>query len=101
VFVGYSATTKKKVKGESYNQTSSSRGPTDVRTMVDFKKVEEQTLEIEFRDGKTREPVFTGSLSEPLQRTDLVAYQLIDAVKKILAAYPPEPDASPTPSPAP
>src|SRR6185295_15095459 len=35
VFVGYSASSKKKVKGESY-QNASSRGPGDVRTMVDF-----------------------------------------------------------------
>ena len=102
IFVGYSASTKKKVRGESYTQNPN-RGPGDQRTLVDFKKVEEQTLSIEFRDGKSREPVFTGTLSEPLQRSDLVAYQLTDAVKKIIASYPPGQDegAPPVPSPAP
>ncbi len=101
VFVGYSATTKKKVKGESYAQNSTARGPSDVRTMVDFKRVEEQTIAIEIRDGKSREPVFTGTWREPLLRADDVALQLIGAVKKILAEYPPHPEASPEPKPAP
>lgn len=98
VFVGYSATSKKKVKGESYAQNSSSRGPSDVRTMVDFKRVEEQTIVIELRDGKSREPVFTGTWRDALERSDAVALQLVGAVKKILAEYPPKPEASPAPA---
>lgn len=97
VFVGYSATSKKKLRGDSYKQNSSSRGPSDVRTIVELRRVEEQTLSIEFRDGKSRERVFLGTRHEPLQRSDLVAYQLIDAVKAILASYPPAPAASPRP----
>jgi Domain of unknown function (DUF4136) len=99
VYVGYSASTKKKVKGDSYAQDSSTRGPSDVRTVVEFKRVEEQTVVIEFRDGKTREPVFTGTRREPLQRSDLVAYQLVDAVKTILATYPPRPEPAASPAP--
>ena len=99
VFVSYSASTKKKVKGESYAQNSTYRGPSDVRTMVDFKRVEEQTIVVELRDGKTREPVFTGTWREPLQRADDVALQLVGAVKKILAEYPPKPEPSPSPAP--
>ncbi len=96
-FVGYSATSKKKLRGDPYTQNSATRGPSDVRTIVDFKRIEEQTISIEFRDGKTRERVFRGTLREPLQRADLVAYQFIDAVKAILANYPPAPAASPAP----
>ena len=97
VFVGYSATSKKKVRGDPYTQNSSTRGPSDVRTIVDFKRVEEETISIEFRDGKSRERVFLGTLREPLQRSDQVAYQFINAVKAILATYPPAPAASPAP----
>jgi len=97
VFVGYSATSKKKVRGDPYTQNSATRGPSDVRTLVDIKRVEEQTISIEFRDGKSRERVFLGTLREPLQRSDLVAYQFINAVKAILATYPPAPAASPAP----
>jgi hypothetical protein len=99
VFVGYSASTKKKVKGESYAQNSTARGPSDVRTMVDFKRVEEQTVVIEFRDGKSRERVFSGTWRDALQRSDLVAYQLIDAVKAIFATYPPSPEPATAPAP--
>jgi hypothetical protein len=98
VYVGYSASSKKKMKGESYAQNSVARGPSDVRTMVDFKRVEEQTIVVELRDGKTREPVFTGTWREPLQRADDVALQLIGAVKTILAEYPPKPEPSPSPA---
>ncbi len=97
VFVGYSATSKKKMRGDPYTQNSSTRGPSDVRTIVDFKRVEEETISIEFRDGKSRERVFLGTLREPLQRSDQVAYQFINAVKAILASYPPAPAASPAP----
>jgi hypothetical protein len=97
VFVGYSATTKKKLHGDPYTQNSATRGPSDVRTMVDFKRIDEETISIEFRDGKSRERVFLGTLREPRQRSDQVAYQFINAVKAILAAYPPTPAASPAP----
>ena len=77
-----------KVYGQSY-ETESPWDPTNLRTMVDIKKVKEGTLVLEFKDAKTDAVVWRAMVSEVLGRPEGVEEQIKDAVQRLLQDFPP------------
>ena len=97
VFVRYIAKIETKLRGSSY-KAKSPWEPTDLRTIVDIERVKQGTLIIELLDGATRDVVWRAVGSDAVARVDLIEDQINTSIAKMLAQYPPEPDA-PSPQP--
>ena len=97
VFVRYYAKIETKVRGAS-RQAGSIYQPTNLRTIVDIERVKQGTLIIELLDGETRDVVWRAVASDAVARADLIEDQINTSVAKLLAKYPPAPDA-PSPQP--
>jgi hypothetical protein len=97
VFVRYIAKIETKVRGSS-RKAESPWEPTDLRTIVDIQRVKQGTLIIELLDGETRDVVWRAVGSDAVARVDLIEDQINTSVAKMLAQYPPQPDA-PSPQP--
>ena len=89
--VTYLAKIEKKIKGQG-RQVDSPWSPTpDLRTVVDFKKVEEGTLIVELIDADTKLTVWRGVATQPVPSPDEVGPVIDTTVTKLLADYPPPP----------
>jgi hypothetical protein len=97
VFVRYIAKIETKVRGSS-RKAGSPWEPTDLRTIVDIERVKQGTLIIEMLDGETRDVVWRAVGSDAVARVDLIEDQINTSVAKMLAQYPPDPEA-PSPQP--
>jgi len=87
--VTYLAKIEKKLKGQGYQTSSPWQASSDLRTVVDFKKVSEGTLIVELIDNATKLTVWRGVATQPAPPPDEVGPVIDTAVKKVLTAYPP------------
>jgi len=87
--VRYYAKVEKKVRGKG-SQRSSLTEPTNLRTTVDFKRVEEGTLIVELFDNESRLTLWRGVASGMAPRPDEVQEAIDDAVQRLFAKYPPK-----------
>jgi hypothetical protein len=88
--VTYLAKIEKKIKGQG-RQADSPWSPTpDVRTVVDFKRVEEGTLIVELIDAETKLTVWRGVATQPAPSPDEVGPVIDSTVARLLAEYPPK-----------
>jgi len=86
--VRYYAKVEKKVRGRG-TKGSSLAEPTNLRTTVDFKRVEEGTLIVELFDNESRLTLWRGVASGMAPRPDEVQEVIDDAVQRLFAKYPP------------
>jgi hypothetical protein len=87
--VTYFAKVEKKLKGTGYQQDSPWQATSDLRTVVDFKRVQEGTVIIELLDGDTKLSRGRGVATGPAPPPDEVGPMIDTTVRKILADYPP------------
>jgi hypothetical protein len=85
-YIGKVAT---KVYGQSY-EAESPWDPTNLRTMVDIKKVKQGTLVLEFKDAKTDAVVWRAMVSEVLGPPEGAEAQIKEAVERLLQDFPPK-----------
>ena len=90
--VRYVGKVEAKLRGSSYS-TGSNWQPTDLRTMVDIKKVKEGTLIVELYDQATRLLVWRSVATGPPGSPDQIEPQIQAFVKKSFADFPPRPKA--------
>lgn len=88
--VAYLAKIEKKIKGQSYQTESPWRATPDLRTVVDFKRVEEGTLIVELIDAGTKLTVWRGVATQPVPPPDEVGPVIDRTVTELLAEYPPK-----------
>jgi hypothetical protein len=89
--VRYYAKIEKKLRGKG-GQRQSFGEPTNLRTTVDFERVEEGTLLVELYDEETRLTIWRGTVSAEAPRADEVQEAIDAAVKSLFADFPPKPD---------
>jgi hypothetical protein len=89
--VRYYAKIEKKLRGKG-SQRQTFAEPTNLRTSVDFKRIEEGTILVELDDNETRLTLWRGTVSAPAPRPDEVQEAIDDAVKSLFAAFPPKKD---------
>jgi hypothetical protein len=89
--VRYYAKIEKKLRGKG-GQRQSFGEPTNLRTTVDFNRVEEGTILVELCDEETRLTLWRGTVSATAPRPDEVQEAIDDAVKRLFAAFPPKAD---------
>jgi len=87
--VTYLAKIEKKLKGQGYQTSSPWQSSSDLRTVVDFKRVSEGTLIVELIDDDTRLTLWRGVVTQPAPPPDEVGPVIDAAVKKVLKDYPP------------
>jgi hypothetical protein len=87
--VTYFAKVEKKLKGTGYQVDSPWQATSDLRTVVDFKRVQEGTVIIELLDEGTKLTLWRGVAVGPAPSPDEVGPVIDSTVKKILAEYPP------------
>jgi hypothetical protein len=88
--VSYIAKIEKKIKGQGRQVESPYSATPDLRTVVDFKKVEEGTLIVELIDAETKLTVWRGVATQPVPSPDEVGPVIDRTVTKLLAEYPPK-----------
>jgi len=87
--VTYFAKVEKKLKGTGYQSDSPWQSTSDLRTVVDFKRVQEGTVIIELLDEATKLTLWRGVAVGPAPSPDEVGPVIDATVRKILAEYPP------------
>src|SRR5262245_51015144 len=87
--VRYYAKIEKKMRGKG-SQRQTFADPTNLRTTVDFKKVEEGTILVELYDNETRLTLWRGTVSAMAPRPDEVQEVIDQAVKSLFAEFPPK-----------
>jgi hypothetical protein len=87
--VTYFAKVEKKLKGTGYQADSNWSGTSDLRTVVDFKRVQEGTVIIELLDEDTKLTLWRGVAVGRVPPPDEVGPVIDSTVKKILAEFPP------------
>jgi hypothetical protein len=90
--VRYVGKVEEKLRGSSYS-TGSNWQSTDLRTMVDIKKVKEGTLIVELYDRVTRLLVWRSVATDTPASPDQIEPQIQAFVKKSFADFPPRPKA--------
>jgi Domain of unknown function (DUF4136) len=95
--VTYFAKVEKKLKGTGYQEETPWSASSDLRTVVDFKRVQEGTVIIELLDDDTKLTLWRGVATGKAPPPDEVGPVIDSTVKKILADYPPP--AAPSPKP--
>jgi hypothetical protein len=88
--VTYLAKVEKKLKGTGYQVDSPWQATSDLRTVVDFKRVQEGTVIIEMLDEATKLTLWRGVAVGPAPTPDEVGPVIDATVRKILAEYPPK-----------
>lgn len=88
VYVRYSSSTEKKLRARGQT-TEPVYGPSDQRTVVNVRRVEELTLSLELVDGRTRRRAWRAVIREALARPDQSEEQVNELVRRMLARYPP------------
>jgi hypothetical protein len=86
--VTYFAKVEKKLKGTGY-QEESQWSSSDLRTSVDFKRVQEGTVIVELLDARTKLTLWRGVATGKAPPPDEVGPVIDSTVRKILAGYPP------------
>lgn len=89
--VRYYAKIEKKLRGKG-GQRQSYADPTNLRTTVDFKRVEEGTILVELYDEETRLTLWRGTVSAETPRPDEVQEGIDKAVKSLFVDFPPKGD---------
>lgn len=87
--VSYFAKVEKKLKGTGYQSDSPWQSTSDLRTSVDFRRVQEGTVIIELIDEGTKLTLWRGVAVGPAPSPDEVGPAIDATVRKILAEYPP------------
>lgn len=88
--VTYYAKVEKKLKGTGYQEDSPWQPTSDLRTVVDFKRVQEGTVIIELLDADTKLTLWRGVATGPAPSPDEVGPVIDSTIKKVLADYPPK-----------
>jgi uncharacterized protein DUF4136 len=91
VLLHYYTRLDKKVRGNP-SKSSSYWAPSSPRFVVNFDKVEVGTLVLEMWDGRRKDVVWQGKVSDVAPRPDQVEEAIDKAVTRILAVYPPKPE---------
>lgn len=89
--VRYYAKIEKKLRGKS-SQRQSFGEPTNLRTTVDFGRIEEGTILVELYDEETRLTIWRGTVTATAPRPDEVQEAIDDAVKRLFVGFPPKGD---------
>jgi Domain of unknown function (DUF4136) len=89
--VRYYAKIEKKLRA-SGRQRHPVGEPTNLRTTVDFARVEEGTILVELYDDETRLTLWRGTVTATAPRPDEVQEAIDDAVKRLFADFPPKAD---------
>ena len=89
--VRYYAKIEKKLRGKS-SQRQSFGEPTNLRTTIDFGRVEEGTILVELYDEETRLTIWRGTVTASAPRPDEVQEAIDDAVKRLFVGFPPKGD---------
>jgi hypothetical protein len=89
--VSYLAKIEKKIRGQGYQTDSPWSATPDLRTVVDFRRVEEGTLIVELIDAETKLTVWRGVATQPAPSPDEVGPVIDATVTKLLADFPPKP----------
>ncbi len=92
LMVRYVGKVEQKLRGSRYS-TGSNWQSSDLRTMVDIRKVKEGTLIVELYDGVTRLLVWRSVASDTPASPDQIEPQIQAFVKKSFADFPPRPRA--------
>jgi hypothetical protein len=87
--VTYFAKVEKKLKGTGYQEETPWSSTSDLRTVVDFKRVQEGTVIVELIDDDTKLTVWRGVATGKAPPPDEVGPAIDSTVRKILAEYPP------------
>jgi Domain of unknown function (DUF4136) len=87
--VRYYAKIEKKLRGKG-RQGQSFGEPTNLRTTVDFKRVQEGTLLVELYDEETRLTIWRATVSAEAPQPDEVQEAIDDAAKRLFAGFPPK-----------
>jgi hypothetical protein len=98
LFVQYEARLEKKVRGTP-TRSDDYWQPSNTRFIVNFDRVEVGTLVIQLWDGKTKDVVWSAKGIAIMGREDQRARQADDAVKQMLAGYPPKAAEAPAAKP--
>lgn len=98
LFVQYEGRLEKKVRGSS-TRSDDYWQPSNTRFIVNFDRVEVGTLVITLWDVKKKDVVWSAKGTAIMGREDQRARQADDAVKQMLASYPPKPAEGPKPTP--
>ncbi len=88
--VTYFAKVEKKLRGQGYQEDSQWQPTSDLRTVVDFKRVQEGTIIVELLDEDTKLTLWRGVATGKAPPPDEVGPVIDTTIKKILAAYPPK-----------
>jgi hypothetical protein len=91
LFVHYQGYREKKVKGTP-SERASTWQPSNPTFQVDFSRVETGTLVIELWDGRKKDVVWQAKASEVIRREDQAEDLINEAVRRMMAAYPPKPE---------
>lgn len=89
--VRYFAKIEKKLRGKG-SQTQTFADPSNLRTTVDFKRVDEGTILVELYDDETRLTLWRGTVSAQTPRPDEVQEVIDKSVKSLFADFPPKGD---------
>jgi hypothetical protein len=87
--VRYYAKIEKKLRGKG-SQKQTFGDPTNLRTTVDFKRIEEGSILVELYDDDTRLTLWRGTVSAQAPRPDEVQEVIDKAVKDLFAGFPPK-----------
>lgn len=98
LFVQYEGRLEKKVRGTP-TRSDNYWQPSNNRFIVNFDRVEVGTLVIQLWDGKRKDVVWSAKGTAIMGQQDQRARQADDAVKHMLAGYPPKPAHAEPPAP--
>ncbi len=90
--VTYFAKVEKKLRGQGHQEDSPWQPSPDVRTVVDFKRVQEGTIIVELLDDDTKLTLWRGVATGKAPSPDEVGPAIDSTIKKVLADYPPKPN---------
>jgi hypothetical protein len=90
--VTYFAKVEKKLKGQGYQEDSPWSPTSDLRTVVDFKRVQEGTIIVELLDDDTKLILWRGVATGRAPTPDEVGPVIDSTITKVLADYPPKPN---------
>ena len=90
--VTYIAKVEKKLKGQGYQEDSPWSPTSDLRTVVDFKRVQEGTIVVELLDDDTKLTLWRGVATGRAPAPDEVGPVIDSTIRKVLADYPPKPN---------
>lgn len=92
LFIEYAGHIEKKLRGTPSKQDSTWQ-PSSPKFVVNFDKMHVGTLVIRLWDGTSKDVVWSASGSEPLQQDGAQPAIIVDeAVKRLLAGFPPKPE---------